>query len=605
MRQLTIIFILIWSALTVVGLVFVRPATNADRGMIEAVWDLADRGVLESTEMDFRVWYQQEHPQSDAPPAFATLLRLNESDPARVAIEDAFRHWYDSTHDVSLNNIPRLVWATDDNPARRIQIQLFRKWHLEKYGELVDVITDPASRDTRDGASVTKPVIQSIGGAGADILETYGPKQLEAMVRSGIAMDVTDQANELGFNYKRCFDAGWSSFVYNDRQYGFPANVGYVVLLYHRDLFEEANINIPDGGWTIDAFADVCNTLSIESADIPGGKRWGVVGMHPWPMSLSAGASFFTPDGTRCTFNSPETVGAFQAYLDLMYTDKVMPTPADTASMAAAGGFTGGGNNGLYFAAKLTAMTIGGRWEYVTYAESNYNKVIRPALIRALEQAESVDGKERIDQIMQRLDRDLLLPLKTEDYAFIQQILTEEDRHKLMQVGVAHVPTVHGNIKYTDVGARVALVNRKSKLQKYALRFLEFLGSEAYNEQINQTYDSICGVVEYCVDEDGISGMPDALPGMEEFDSPVFVQAMNGAESQQLSPFIGPERLGYLAGQVMDQLTSNRLTASEAARLIENRVNEQIRANLIRDDALRSHWEALTETSFDPEKSFR
>ena len=604
MRLLFLILIIIWTGLTLVGIYQVKPVRHADRGMIQAIWELSDEPSIADLEKSYQSWYGNQYPNEKVP-NFHDYSYLPSTGPQRDQAEERFRKWYNSTQNISLEDIPRLVWATDDNPARRSQIQLFRKWHLEKYGELVDIVTDPASRDTSSGGSVTKPVIQSIGGAGADILETYGPKQLEAMVRSGIALDISTEAERDQFKYTRCFKAGWSSFVYEGRQYGFPANVGFVVLFYHKDLMEQAGIEMPKGGWTLTQLDDIAQKLTVESPDIPGGKRWGIVGMNPWPMSLSAGAHFFSPDGTRSIFNSRPAVESFQAYLDLMYKYQVMPTPADTASMAAAGGFTGGGNNGLYFAAKLCAMTIGGRWEYVTYARDNYERVIKPALLRTINQNNNTTENSHLQNIIQQLDRDILTPLPHEDYELIRNAITPDDRRKLLQIGVAHVPTLNGNIKYTDVGARVAIVNRKSKHRKYAIRFLEFLSSKQYNDLINNTFDSICGVVEYCTDADGISGSPEPLPGLEDFDSPVFVQAMDGAESQQLSPFIGPERLGFLAGQVMEQLTNHRFTATEAARFIQERINEQIRANLMRDPDLRQKWEKLTGHPFDPERSLR
>ncbi|MFW5653201.1 MAG: extracellular solute-binding protein [Planctomycetota bacterium] len=617
MRTLFFFLITLFSLMTVFGWVWVLPERGADRGMISAFWEMSDLEQVRAMEREFQTWLD-EQPASARPPlpgegnapgaiTFAALSNLNAELPAEGAVreqyERLFRSWYNETRDPDLDDIPRLTWATDDNPARRLQMQLFRRWHLQNYGEPIDIVTDPASRDTGEGASVTKPVVQSIGGAGADILETYGPKQLEAMVRSGIALDVSAPARERGFGFDRCFDAAHSSFVYDGRQYGFPANVGYTVLLYHKDLFAEAGIEPPSGGWTLDELVEVARALTVESPAIPGGKRFGIIGMHPWPMSLSAGAQFFNEAGTRSIFNSREAVAAFDAYLDLMYEYKVMPTPAETASMAAAGGFTGGGNNALYFAAKLCAMTVGGRWEYVTYAETNFDRVIRPALLRQRNAVADTDPAlaARIDGIVDTLDRDVLIALPEADYDLIRDVLTEDDRERLLQIGVAHVPTLDGRIKYSDVGARVAIVNASSDLKEYGLRFLEFLGSEAYNERINQAFDSICGVIEYCVDEDGIAGPPEALPGLKGFDSPVFVQAMDGAESQQLSPFIGPERLGFLAGRVMDLMTNGKLSPAEAAKLIEDRVNNQIRANLIRDEQLRELWESIEGREFDPE----
>lgn len=590
MKVLFIALVAIWSALTLVGVVWVLPERDADRGMIAAFWEMSDLPAVVEMERAYGAWHAQKYGLQ--PLRFTDLSGKAADDAARLEQESRFRSWYNNSHDKPLSSVVRLVWATDDNPARRQQIQLFRRWYLQNYGEPIDVVTDPASRDTREGAQVTKPVIQSIGGAGADLLETYGPKQLEAMVRSGIALDVTEEAKQHGFEYQRCFDAGWSSFVYNGRQYGFPANVGYTVLFYNKSMFEAAGIDAPTGGWTIDEMRDVARRLTVDSPDIPGGRRWGIFGMHPWPMALSNGGKFFTDDGTRCIYNSPQTVAAFQAYLDLMYVDHVMPSPADTASMAAAGGFTGGGSGGLYFAARLCAMTIGGRWEYATYAQTNFQRVIEPALRRAATDAGDAT-RATINRIVAALNRDILTPLSDADLALISNSLTADDRARLLRIGVAHVPTVDGRIKYTDVGARVAMVNRKSKHRQEALRFLEFLASKEYNDRINGAFDSICGVIEYCTDASGISGPPQPLPGLDDFDSPVFVQAMDGAESQQLSPFIGPERLGFLAGRVMDQLMNGRIGAAEAARLIEDQVNNQIQANVNRDPELKAQWDEL------------
>jgi len=591
-----LILVAVWVALTAFGLRYVRPVSGRDAALVRSIWAMADLETVAGWEADYRSWHRERF-DSDPPP-FETLATLGEDSDIRAEQVARFRDWYGTVRSGGLDGVPRLVWATDDNPARQRQMQQFRRWHLARYDEPIDIVSDPSGRDTGEGASVTKPIVQSLGGAGADIIGTYGPKNLEALVRSGIVLDVTEIAAERGFPADRCFQAARSSFCLDGRQYGFPANVGYTVLLYHVDMFEEAGIEPPRGGWTTDELIEVANRLTVESDEVPGGKRFGIVGMHPWPMSLAAGGRFFVEDGTRSRYNAPETVDAFRVFRDLMYEHEVMPTPAETASMAAAGGFTGGGNNELFFAARLCAMTIGGRWACVTFARTNWERVIRPRL-RSLAEDDPALGP-RVDRIAAVLDRDVLEPIDPVDVAWLDAVLTPADRERLLRIGVAHVPTLDGSIRYPDVGARVALVNRASPHREHAIRFLEFLASEPYNERINQAFDSICGVIEYCVDDDGISGPPEPLPGLEAFDSPVFVEAMSGAESQQLSPFIGPERLGYLVGEVMDQLTNDRLTPAEAARLAEDRINRQIRANVERVPELAERWEALTGEPVHP-----
>jgi ABC-type glycerol-3-phosphate transport system substrate-binding protein len=258
------------------------------------------------------------------------------------------------------------------------------------------------------------------------------------------------------------------------------------------------------------------------------------------------------------------------------------------------------------FAAKVAAMYVGGRWEYVALARRNRDRVILPAIAEAIaDNATSNTDRELLIEARQTIGRDVLLPMSDDAYAAMQRAVDtyadEQEREQLVQLGVAHVPSVIGAPTY-NAGARVAIINRSSENIDLAVRFLRFLGSEPYNEQINQTYDSICGVVEFTTDADGISGPPRALPGLEQMDSPVFVDAMNDwARSEQISPFITRTRLGELVSPVLEDLQNNALGPAEAARLIERRVNDQIAANLRRDAQLRERWEAIVGKAFDPD----
>jgi hypothetical protein len=55
----------------------------------------------------------------------------------------------------------------------------------------------------------------------------------------------------------------------------------------------------------------------------------------------------------------------------------------------------------------------------------------------------------------------------------------------------------------------------------------------------------------------------------------------------------------------MEQLTNNTIGPAEAARLIEERINDQIHANLSRDAQLRTEWERRTGKAFDRTKPLR
>ncbi|MFG0252646.1 MAG: extracellular solute-binding protein [Phycisphaerales bacterium JB038] len=593
--------------LTFVGQFAVLPEEGTDRGMIHAFWRMESHpnvgGLIADYRQHYRETYGEDWPDiepllaAEQEAAAASSDRAAELKPIVEELrrqEQRFRDWYDATQDQPLDAIPRLVWGTDANPARGIQCQLFREWHLETYGEPVDIVTDPS---TRGQTKTTKTIIQCIAGTGPDIIEVYGPAQLRQFVDSGIALDLTDRAREGSYGLDRIFPAAHSSLAYRGKQYGFPCNVGYVVLFYHKDLFAEAGLEAPTGPWTVDELIEIGPRLVDNT---PGRRRYALIGMHPWPMALAVNGRFFNDDSTVSIYNSPQTVAAFRAFQELIYEHGLMPSPAETASMSAAGGF--GESNIRLFIRKASAMVVGGRWDYATLAQYNRDRVIVPAIDRELAQTDLGETeREALQRIRTSLQVEVLNPLSEADDALMRSILTQDDQADLLQVGVAHIPNVSGEPVY-EVAGRVALVNQASPLAEYAARFVEFLASERYNEQINGSFDSICGMPEYCTDANGIAGPPRALPGLEDFDSPIFVEAVAAyGDDWELSPFVGRQRFGELVGQVMDQLQTRNISPAEAARLCEDRINRQMFDNIKREPEQRALWEELTGLRFDPE----
>jgi ABC-type glycerol-3-phosphate transport system substrate-binding protein len=604
--------LLVWGVLTVIAYAMVLPDSAQREQVVLAYLDIADhpdasqdvRTLLDS----FRSAVEAGQHDGVALPAGGLSAAVTLPADERAPVVRAFaRHLRNAG--VDLDAVPTLVWSTDDNPARQTQLHLFRVWHLLEYGEPVDIRPDPSNRD------ITKAIVQCVAGRGPDIIESYGPEQLRQFVESGVALDVTERAREQGFAIDRAFDAAKPSMATRAddgswRQFAFPCNVGYTVLFYHRDLFEDAGValptSVPVGTWDIEAVTDLGLRL-IEHAEARGTRRFGIMNLGAWDMATHAGGRFFNESGTASFYNSRFTVEGLTAYHDMIYRDGVAPTPAEAASVAAGGGATmnaeaDAASASSLFAAKVAAMYVGGRWEYKSLAERNRDRVILPAIDRELARP-GIDEylEEQLLTARRFLQRDVLLPMPVEAHAAMDSILTEADRAGLVQLGIAHIPSTLGVPTY-NAGARVAIVNRSGQNVDYALRFLRFLGSEAYNEQINGTYDSICGVVEYTTDDNGISGPPAPLPGLEAMDSPVFATAMRDwARSEQVSPFITRTRLGELVGPVLEDLRNDAIGPAQAARVIEKRVNDQIAANLRRDDLLRERWEAVTGVTFDPD----
>ena len=244
-----------------------------------------------------------------------------------------------------------LTWVSDYNPARKAQAELFEKLHPN-----IKVNIDP------DNAGVEKVIVQSLAGVGPDVFDAQDPFELSAFVKSGVAIDVTDELRSHGIDLKsQVFPGVLGASVYDHRTYGIPTNVAADGLWYHADLLQSAQVSLPTGGWGWDQLIPIAQKLTTRGSD---GRidRYGL--LFEWwnwrHFFAGFGARVFNENGTRCSADSPYAIAAVQMMYDLVYKYHVSPTPVEETSMATQGGF-GSGYISL-FTAKRGAMAIGGRW---------------------------------------------------------------------------------------------------------------------------------------------------------------------------------------------------------------------------------------------------
>lgn len=250
-----------------------------------------------------------------------------------------------------------LVWASDKNPLRDAQIDLFNALNRS-----CALYLDP------DNQSMDKVIVQSMGGVGPDIFDSRDAAQLSAYVRAGIAWDVTDALAERGIDVPRdAWPASKPLCVFEKRTYGVPTNIAPNVVWFHRDLFRKAGVPIPKTPWKWDAFIEIAKKLTKRGS--PRDTQYGFLfDWWNWPhFVIGFGGSTFNKTGTRCTIDSPQCIAAVQLMHDLVYKHKVSPDPIEEAGLAGKGGWGSGTMN--LFGAKRAAMGLGGRWWYVNLRE--------------------------------------------------------------------------------------------------------------------------------------------------------------------------------------------------------------------------------------------
>ena len=318
-----------------------------------------------------------------------------------------------------------LVWVSDDNPLRAQQADLFNRSH-PRY----DLHIDPSNSDLQ------KVIVQCIAGVGPDLFDCFDGYQLTAYVRSGVALDVTDDLRAAGVNVSNStFPGVRGTATLDGRVYGVPTNIAVDAVWFHKELFDAARLPYPTGPMKWNEMISLAQRLTVRDAQ---GRisRFGL--LLPWwnygHVFAGFGAHVFTPDGRRCIVDRPEAVRAVQLMYDLVYRYHVSPSLADEAGMAGQGGF--GSSDSAVFGARRAAMAIGGRWW-----------------------------------------------------------LAELRNVPALRVGVFESP--YGTVRRFRAYGRATLVNRNGRDPKAALDFLRYLAGPAYNRLVNDQADGISAFPEY------------------------------------------------------------------------------------------------------------
>lgn len=380
-----------------------------------------------------------------------------------------------------------------------------------------------------------KVIIQSLAGAGPDVFDMYGVVDLEHYVTSGIVLDVTEAAHRQHFSPERVWPSMQGGCVWEGRQYSFPDNVVDELMLYHKDVFDAAHVPYPKPGWTWMEALDTMKKLSRE--DVQGLRTYGLLTANPLDLIISNGGVMFTADGTRCIIDSPAAVAGLQFYQDLRTKYHVMPTASDLASQATAGGFNG---NASLFATKRFAITAAGRWWLAGYAKE------------------------------------------------ARELVTAGKAPKL-RLGVTTVPYMK---KPTNLGSlRSTGINRLSPHIKYAERFLEFLATQQFNEQINSGYDALAAVKAYCTGPAGIASGAPPPPGLEIANDPLWVSAMQNATLFPQSPYIAPIRVETLWTENTSLLDAGGMDPAGVLHKFSREVNEEIQRNLATNPKMRARFQ--------------
>lgn len=167
-----------------------------------------------------------------------------------------------------------------------------------------------------------------------------------------------------GFSTKEFFPHLLDRYTYEGKVYGIPYDAQPLALLFYNPaLFDAAGVSYPTDKWTWNDLAEAGKKLTKTDA---GGTttNWGVVGIEERMLLYAFGGGYVDNlrEPTKSRLDDQKSIDGIQFYLDMMYKDKITPSPATMESL-------GGSSVVDMFVSGKSAMLVGGFWNAVENPE--------------------------------------------------------------------------------------------------------------------------------------------------------------------------------------------------------------------------------------------
>lgn len=442
-----------------------------------------------------------------------------------------------------------LVWVSDNNPARALQIAAFNEEH-----------PDLALRLDYGNMGVQKIILQSSSGVGPDIFD-FQDDDMGTFVESGILWDVTEPAARLGFSAEaNGWPAARKNLLYNGRQYGFSCSAGAFILIYNKNVFDYFGVPYPEGLMTWEEFIALARRVNSATAERAGDKRriFGVTGANWRLLFESLRGEIFSEDGRPRILDSPELRRAFEMHHDFLFAHRIMPSTVEARAMSGQGGWGTGQLN--QFATGNYAMITVGHWALISFARAH-----------ALQAGQLEKRGLKEEDIRNPLERPLRL-------------------------GAVLIPKFAGREPSYRVRGRIAGINARSPRREQALAFLQYLAGPTYSKLLNESADWLPGNPGYAN-----LGVEPGAPALDRLGlQKTTEEAMGFGYTLRRSPFLLTSDVNrVLSEQISRMETDPSLSVETLLKTADDSLRVLLRRNLDRSPGLKKlYLERFGEASY-------
>lgn len=201
------------------------------------------------------------------------------------------------------------------------------------------------------------------GGTAPDCYE-LNIENFAAYANKGLLAEIS------GVDVSGLNDTALSAFNVGGKQYGLPESFSNVVLIYNKDLFDQAGVAYPTDDWTQEDLQAAAEAIRALGDDIYG--IWQPITYNEFfKVVAQYGGALLNADKTEFTINSPENLKAAQTLIDRVLVSNVQPNSVQQGGM---------GDWDMFMSGRL-GMIPTGIWAFQTFTdgcEFDWDIVVEP-----------------------------------------------------------------------------------------------------------------------------------------------------------------------------------------------------------------------------------
>lgn len=201
------------------------------------------------------------------------------------------------------------------------------------------------------------------GGTAPDCYE-LNIENFAAYANKGVLAELTD-IDTSGYN-----ETALQAFCVDGKQYGVPGNFSNVVLIYNKDLFDQAGVDYPTGDWTWDDALKAAEAIRALDENTFGIYQ-PITFNEFFKVAKQYGGSILNEDKTAFTINSAENLEAARMMIDKVTDSNVQPNDEQM----------GGMGDWDWFQSGRLGMIPTGIWAFATFTEGcdfNWDICVEP-----------------------------------------------------------------------------------------------------------------------------------------------------------------------------------------------------------------------------------